>query len=57
MSHQLLPTHKLLQKHYCLPTVYLHLLAEGKYEADIVLTIKALVEKKNQIQCPATVIT
>lgn len=24
---------------YCLPTVYLHLLAEGKYEADIVPTI------------------
>lgn len=31
---------------YCLPTVYIHVLAEGKYEADIAPTIKALVGKK-----------
>lgn len=53
MSHQLLPiyTHtssETLPMTYCCPlSTYMFCMAEGKYEADIVPTIKALVEKKN----------
>lgn len=61
MSHQLLPTHKPLQKHYplltacniCCPlSTYMFYMVEGKYEADIVPMIKALVGKKKSNPMP-----
>lgn len=57
MSHQLLPTHKPLQEHYpsltaCPLSTYKFCMAEGKYEADIVPTITALVEKKTPNPMP-----